>query len=135
MKNIMSILGLVVVVLSLSSFTNSSTAPDILQWERLGSKTVNFKLDRDVIKVGAREGTFSKLKVVVTKGSLNMHKMRVEYMNGESENITLRHQFDRRSSSRVIDIDGRKRFIKNIVFWYDTKNNSRSKAVVTVFGK
>ncbi len=105
------------------------------QWERLGSRAVNYRLDKDVINVGAQNGRYTKLKVAVTGGSLNMHKMTVHYMNGEKQNIPLKYNFSKRSSSRVIDLNGNKRFIKKIVFWYDTKNLARSKAKVHVFGR
>lgn len=106
-----------------------------MNWEKLGSRTVDFKLDKDVIPVGVKDGRFSKLKLAVTGGALNMHKMRIEYLNGQIENINLKHKFTKRSSSKIIDIDGRRRIIKNIVFWYDTKNRSKKKAKITVFGK
>jgi len=108
---------------------------DLGKWERLGSKKVSFKLDRDVIKVGLRDGGFRKLKVQVTGGSLNMHKMVVEYGNGQKEIINVRHNFSPRSGTRVIDLDGGKRVIKDITFWYDSKVRARGKATVHVFGR
>ena len=82
-----------------------------------------------------KSGRFAKLKLAVTRRDLNMHKMRIEYHNGQVENINLKHNFSKRSSSRIIDIDGRKRIIKNIIFWYDTKNRSKKKVLITVFGR
>ena len=35
------------------------------KWVFLGSKTVDFGLDRDVIQVGYRDGSFKKIKIVV----------------------------------------------------------------------
>lgn len=114
------------------SFTGFSQKRD---WTRLGSRAVNYKLDKDIIKVGAREGGFTKLRVGVTGGSLNMHRMVVFYMNGTKEEITLRHNFKKGSASRVIDIRGGKRLIKHIKFFYDTKNIAPTKARIHVFGK
>ena len=122
-------------IFTLSSFTPNATQIAKHHWKKLGSKKVDFKLDRDVIYVGAKEGRFGKLKLAVTGGNLNMHKMKVEYMNGHIEKIALKHNFSKKSTSRIIDIDGRKRIIKKITFWYDTKNRSKKKAKVTVFGK
>ena len=104
-------------------------------WTKLGSRVVNYKLDRDVIHVGAKDGGFTKLKVVVTGGAVNMHKMVVEYMNGTKETITLKHSFSKNSTSRTIDIRGGKRLIKDITMYYDTKNLAHSKAVVTITGR
>jgi len=38
------------------------------KWVFLGSKTVDFGLDRDVIQVGYRDGSFKKIKIVVRGG-------------------------------------------------------------------
>lgn len=113
----------------------SSSAQNKKNWDRLGSRIVNYGLDKDVIPVGLKEGGFTKLKVAVTGGSLNMHKMAVVYMNGSTEVINLRHNFSKGSSSRVIDIRGGKRAIKEIRFFYDTKNLARAKARIHVFGR
>lgn len=105
------------------------------KWEKLGSRKVNFGLEKDTIAVGAHEGAFTKLKVQVTGGSLNMKKMFVNFKNGERKEIELKHNFDKGSGSRVIDLPGNKRLIKDIVFVYDTKNQSKKRATVHVFGK
>jgi len=105
------------------------------KWEKLGSRVVNYGLDRDVIHVGAQRGGFTKLKVAVSGGAINMHKMIVEYQNGTKESIDLRFNFSKKSASRVIDIRGGKRLIRDITFVYDTKNLSRTKAKVHVLGR
>jgi hypothetical protein len=112
-----------------------SFAPSQAKWERLGSRKVNYGLDKDAIAVGAHEGGYTKLKVVVKGGAINMHKMIVHYGNGTKENIALRHNFSKRSASRIIDLKGGKRIIKKITFFYDTKNLARSRATVHVFGR
>lgn len=136
MKNSASILKkisvfslLTVLLISLSSFTRGAS------WEHLGSRTVNYTLDKDVIKVTAKEGRFTKLKLKVSNGALRMHKMVVQYGNGEKDIIPMKYHFSRRSASRVIDLKGGKRIIKDITFFYDSKNRSRQKAKVHVFGK
>lgn len=104
-------------------------------WEKLGSRVVDYHLDKDVIPVGARKGGFTKLKISVTGGAVNMHKMVITYQNGTTEDIALKHNFGPKSTSRVIDIRGGKRLIQKITFFYDTKNLSPGKAVVHVFGR
>ncbi|OWY23430.1 DUF2541 domain-containing protein [Sphingobacteriales bacterium UPWRP_1] len=104
-------------------------------WELLGSKKVNYSLDHDVLHVGKHEGSFKKLKITVTGGSLNMHKMVVEYGNGDKDEIELRHNFGKGSNSRLIDLKGGDRYIKDITFWYDTDNRSNKKATLHVYGR
>lgn len=127
---ILSVLFTAFLFISLSSFSQRG-----VKWERLGTRIVDYKLEADNIHVGAKEGGFTKLKVVVTGGALNMHKMVVTYMNGEKEEIELRHNFAKGSGSRIIDLNGGKRLIKDIRFFYDTKNLAQAKAKVTVFGR
>ena len=87
------------------------------------------------MQVGAKDGGFTKLKVMVTGGALNMHRMVITYMNGTKEEIHLRNSFARGTTSRVIDIKGGQRLIKNIKFVYDTKNLARKKAKIHVYGR
>lgn len=131
MKN--SILIFLITFLGLVSF--SFTSSHYAAWEHLGSKKVNYGLDRDVIHVGAMEGSFEKLKMQVMGGSLNMHKMVVEYGNGTKDEINLRHTFTRGSESRLIDLRAGNRIIRDITFWYDSKNFQRRKAMVHIYGK
>ena len=135
MKYIINSLASLVMILILSSFTSSNISPNIIKWEKIGSSSVDFKLDKDVIHAGSKEGRFSILKLEVSGATLNMHKMQIEYLNGQIENISFEHKFTKRSSSEIINIDGRRRIIKNITFWYNTKKRSKKKAKITVFGK
>ncbi|MEW7292944.1 DUF2541 family protein [Aquimarina sp. 2304DJ70-9] len=127
-----TIVSLLLVILFLGS---SFTITNIVKWEHLGSRTVNYRLDKDVIKVTAREGSFKKLKIKVTGGALNMHRMVVQYGNGQKDVIQLRHNFSRKSTTRMIDLKGGKRIIRDITFFYDTKNMSRKRAKVHIFGR
>ncbi len=105
------------------------------KWERLGSRKVNFGIDKDVIAVGAHDGAFTKLKIEVRGGAINMHKMIVHFANGTEQNVELKHNFEKGGGSRIIDLAGNKRIIKSITFFYDTKNHANSKATVHVFGR
>jgi hypothetical protein len=135
MKN--GILFIAVILLSTFASANVPTLPSFAKhnWEKLGSKKVNFRVEKDVIRVGLKDGRFTKLKVQVTGGHLNMRKMIVQYANGQKEVITIKHNFSQRSGSRIIDLDGGKRVIKDITFWYDSKNKPAGKATVHVFGR
>lgn len=121
---------LMVLFLVASSFSTTK-----IKWEHLGSRTVNYKIDRDVIKVTAKDGAFKKLKVKVTNGSINMHRIVVQYGNGEKQVIQVKKNFKKGGATRVIDLKGNKRIIRDITFFYDTKNFSKNRAKVHVFGK
>jgi hypothetical protein len=105
------------------------------RWELLGTRKVSFRLDRDIIPVTWREGSFNAIRIVVRNGSLNMQKCVIHFENGDTKEIILRHNFAGKSASRIIDLPGNKRLIEKIVFWYDTKNVSRRRATILVYGR
>lgn len=129
------IAGLFILAFTALEVQTSPLAAQPGKWVKLGSRKVNYTLDHDIIHAGIKEGGFTKLRIVVTGGSLNMHKMVVVYGNGTRDEIPLRHTFTKRSASRVIDLRGGKRIIRDISFWYDTKGVVGRRATVTVFAR
>ncbi|MCI4668148.1 MAG: hypothetical protein MRZ79_08300 [Bacteroidia bacterium] len=105
------------------------------RWEQLGMKKVNYRVERDEIFVTAREGTFTAVKLRVLKAPINMRKMVIHYRNGSTQEVVLKKNFARGGESRVIDLKGGKRVIKKVVFWYDSKNYSRSRATIQLWGR
>ncbi|MEZ4937168.1 MAG: DUF2541 family protein [Crocinitomicaceae bacterium] len=132
MKNLLSITFAAIFLFSLNGFAQG---PKQGGWDLLGSRVVNWGIDKDIIAVGPNTGGYTKLKIKVTGGSINMHRMVVTYGNGEKDEIPLKHNFMKGDDSRLIDLKGGKRQIKTITFWYDTKNGSGKKATIHVAGK
>lgn len=124
----------VAVFMSLNSFTSMEDVKP-RDWVKIGSKKANYSLDMDVLEVGPNMGSFKKLKLAVSGGNLNMHRMVVHYQNGTKEEVELRQNFSKKSASRTIDLKGVKRNLKKISFVYDTKNGANRKAKIHVFGK
>jgi hypothetical protein len=113
------------VSMALSTTTSMATmsgehvqAPAQASWEKLGERTVNGKMDRDVIDVGADDGTFTAIRVKVEGSSLLMHEIRVVFLNGETFEPKTRLYFSKNSQSRIIDLPGNKRVIKRVEFKY-----------------
>ena len=105
------------------------------RWQKLGEKVVDYGIDHDVINVTYRDGYFSKLRFAAKGGAINMHRCVVHFENGRTQEIDLRHDFVKGSRSRVVDLSGNRRLIEKITFWYDTKNFSRNKATLSVWGR
>ena len=125
-----------ILFISLLSFSEIKNSAVLLPgWEKLGQRKVNFKVDRDEIFVGRFEGFFDALQVKVKNGPINMHRMIVNFRNGQTTEIELRNNFEAGSESRVIDLPGNNRIITTIVFWYDTKGFANSKAVLEIWGR
>ncbi|MEZ4926342.1 MAG: DUF2541 family protein [Saprospiraceae bacterium] len=131
----MRIKFLLATLIAITSMSFTTLPTDTRPWELLGSRVVNYALDRDVIAVTAAEGLFTGIQVRVKRGPVNMHKLVIHYGNGESEEIELRENFRAGSASRVIDLPGNKRVIKKVTFLYDTKNLARKRAVVELWGR
>jgi Protein of unknown function (DUF2541) len=122
-------------LLALAAMFTLNFTTDRAGWERLGTRKVNYGLDRDEIFVTAKDGIFTALKIKVKRGGVNMHKLVVHYGNGQTDEIELRNNFTPGSESRVLDLVGNKRIIQKVVFWYDTKNIARRRAVVELWGR
>ncbi|NJL75591.1 MAG: DUF2541 family protein [Saprospiraceae bacterium] len=103
-------------------------------WKVLGSKQVDWKVDKDVLLVGAYEGEINKLKIRVTGGTVNIINMVVTYANGVEDDIPMRHIFKKGATSREIDLRGGDRIIKKITFVYE-RANIPNRAQVWVGGK
>jgi hypothetical protein len=111
------------------------TAVALLQsWDLLGSRRVSFAVDRDVIEVGAREGTFNAIRIEVEGGALEMYNVVLTFGNGDTWSPNTRVAFRPGSWSRLIDVPGPARFIRKIEFWYRSRVR-RGQATVRVFGR
>lgn len=104
------------------------------EWELLGSRQVNFAVDRDVIPVTAREGVFRAIKLEVEEGNLEMYDIKVVFGNGEVFSPETRLVFRENSRSRTIDLPGNRRVINRVEFFYRSRAR-RGKATVRLYGK
>jgi hypothetical protein len=104
-------------------------------WVRLGKVTASHTADHDRIKVEGRNDDFRKLKFRVTDSPLNMHKIIVTYDNGGSERLDVRENIAKGGETRDIDLQGGKRSIRTIEFWYDTKGILNGRAEVIAYGR
>ena len=122
----------VVPFIAVIAFAAISFSPSA-EWRKIGEKNVDYLIDHDIMEVTAKAGKFSELKFEVAGAGLNLHKCTVHFEGGGSQDLDIKQQFDKNSSSRVIDLKGNKRFIEKIGFWYDTQKRSEEKAVITVY--
>lgn len=132
-------LSLLLFALNLPMFTTTLSAHhdhrQIGRWEKLGQRQVNFRIDRDVIMIGAREGSFKALQFKVTGGAIDLTRVIVHYRNGEEQVLNVRQSIPRGGQSRVLDLPGNNRIITKVVFVYDTRNRSRRRATVALWGR
>jgi hypothetical protein len=104
-------------------------------WVRLGRVTATHSADHDRIRVEGRNDDFRKLKFRVSDSPLNLHRIIVTYDNGGTEKLEVRENIPKGGETRDIDLQGGKRSLRTIEFWYDTKGLFNGKADVTAYGK
>ncbi|MEA2700577.1 MAG: hypothetical protein QOI66_4848 [Myxococcales bacterium] len=88
------------------------------QWVRLGERWVDGAHDRDVIPVGAREGRYRRIMVVVEHSALEMYDLTVRFGDGTEFSPRTRHVFGADTRSHVIDLPGDRRVISSVEFRY-----------------
>jgi hypothetical protein len=87
-------------------------------WSRLGERSVDGARDRDVITVGAREGRYRRIMLVVEHSALELFDVVVTFGDGTRFSPSMRHVFGAETRSRVIDLPGADRVIRSVEFRY-----------------
>jgi len=130
-KNVMMLtMSVLLVILASVSFAQTASLKSD-NWVLLGSRQVDYTLDRDVITLKESE-PLTALKFSVNNGPINLHKCTVHFASGETQDVSFSASED---AGQLIDLKGNTRKIEKVTFWYDTKNSSDKKAVVEVWGK
>ena len=87
-------------------------------WTMLGERWVDGRNDRDVIWVGAREGAYRRIMIVVEHSALKMDGLVVHFSDGSAFAPETRHVFAANTRSHVIDLPGTRRNIRSVEFRY-----------------
>ena len=143
MKNLIFVLTVCFLITSANTSIIANEVPvlmknndeNIVRWEKLGSRKVNFQGERDEIVVTGQKGSFTALKLKVNNNGINIRKMIVHFGNGQKQDVALRQNIPAGGESRVIDLKGGKRVIHKVVFYYDSKNNRLRRATIELFGR
>ena len=104
-------------------------------WTLLGTRTVDYTLDRDVVSLKESTQYFTALKFIVKNGTLNMHKSTVHFANGDHQDIEFAEEVNKSNDGRIMELKGNSRPIEKVTFWYDSKNESNNKSIVELWGK
>ncbi len=104
-------------------------------WTTLGSRTVSDRVDHDTIQVSGNRGTFSALRLQVSRHDVQFRSMKIRYGDGEVQEIDLRVVIPAGGASRVIDLPGGRRVIRKVSFVYDAQAFRGRTATVRLFGR
>jgi hypothetical protein len=103
-------------------------------WTLMGEQWVRGGTNKDFVRVGARQGAFTKIMIVVDEGELNLDDIIIEYDNGRKHSPKLRHSFRDGSRTRPMDLRGDARVIRRVELRYSNMpRNSRAK--VQIWGR
>jgi hypothetical protein len=104
-------------------------------WVALGCQKVSFLgKDRDIIRVGRREGRFKAIRLSATGNDVEILDLKVVYSNGAPDDIPVRSKLRAGSSTRALDLKGRERAIQQIEMTYRARLNFRGFATVCAEG-
>jgi len=139
-KHFLKLLMTLIVMCSFAGYATAQKEKEMApaekgSWQHIGTATVGFKADRDVVIVTGAD-TFRKLKFKVKDAKIEILDMDVVFENDEHQDIPVRSVIERGGESRVIDLKGNTRHIKRVAFVYKTIPGSNfEKAEVTLWGE
>src|SRR5690349_15528530 len=67
----------------------STFAQNKLTWNKIGTETVDYTIDHDVVSLNKSQQAYTALKIKVLHGTLNVHKATVHFVNGEKQDFEL----------------------------------------------
>jgi hypothetical protein len=102
-------------------------------WQSLGTAYVDGGRDHDRIRVNAR-GSFTALQLGIKGGEIDFQRVVVHFENGGEQELAVRERIPDRGRTRPIDLNGERRRIESIEFWY-SKPSWRSRPRVQAWGR
>lgn len=105
------------------------------KWEELGCQKVGFGADKDIIKVGRREGRFSAIRLRVERSDVLLLSLRVIYEHGAPDDFDVKNRLRAGSETRPLDLRGERRSIKQIELVYSSIPSLKGAATLCAEGR
>ena len=102
-------------------------------WTLLGERHIDGRADNDKIDIGRDNGKFRAIQFRVEGGTVLFDHIRVKYLNGQTEDISVRSEIQDGGKTRAIDLPGARRVIESVSMWY-SKRNWHTRPTVRVYG-
>jgi hypothetical protein len=103
---------------SLTLLSSASTGAGAGKWDYLGEANVDGGADHDRIRVGAGQGAFRRIQLLVQNGAIEFDRVEVHFSNGQSYPVQIAARIPAGAHTREIDLPGEKRSIESVEFWY-----------------
>lgn len=104
------------------------------QWVILGEQTVGFNVDRDVIRVGREEGSFSRIRIEARNNDIFLYSATVVFGSGAEQKIAINALIPAGGRSQNFDLSGERRAIRSIALTYKARPGFPGRSVVAVYG-
>jgi hypothetical protein len=110
----------------------TTTSPNA--WEVLGSRSVRYGTDKDVITVSG-DKWYKGIYFKVTEAPIKINDMKVYFDNGDKFDVSMRSMIKQNGHTRTIELPGGERRITKVEFSYETMGSNRGTATLTLWGK
>jgi hypothetical protein len=124
-----------ITALFLLTLLPASTAAQAQQWIELGCRDVDLNVDRDVIRVGPRDGRFNAIRLRASGNAVQVLDLKVVYANGNADDISVRARIPEGQTSGALDLRGADRAIDRIEMIYARVPNFRGRARICADGR
>ena len=123
----------IVAMVALAAFAGAPQAD--CDWQMLGAREVDHRVDHDQIAVTKDEGTFNSIQLRVQNAPVEFKHVTVYFANGEKQVLDLREEVAAGGATRTIDLQGNHddRIIQRVEFAYRTADRGE-RAVVQLWG-
>jgi hypothetical protein len=115
-----------------STIKTITTSPNA--WEVLGSRSVRYGTDKDVITV-SDDKWYKGIYFKVTEAPIKINDMKVYFDNGDKFDVSMRSMIKQNGHTRTIELPGGERRITKVEFSYETMGSNRGNATLTLWGK
>jgi hypothetical protein len=134
MKKIAIFVLLAMAVVYGSASAQAVVVSDKTGWHKIGSRTIDFKNDKDEITVMGAD-KFSSIKFMVKDAPVNLKDVQVYYETGDKQDISVNSPIGPSMESKSYNLNGGERSLKKIAFDYNTLPNIKDeKAEIEVWG-
>lgn len=103
-------------------------------WVHLGQSHVDSRADHDRVPVTAR-GRFSAIQLGIKGGDIEFQRVVVHFANGQDQEIEVRDRIQAGGKTRVIDLEGDRRDITSVEFWYGKPSWRSNRATLNLWGR
>ncbi len=103
-------------------------------WTNIGCQRADYVDGRYVMDVERQKGPFDKLRLKISSVDFHVVGLKVVFYNGQRASLVVRSEDSFPGRGVILDLPGRKRYIKKIIMKYGSRTSSYRPIVVCIDG-